>query len=176
MELLIGGAGLRAGVIGRVGLDDRYEPSLTLAGVTETLSTKAVVASAPTWALKPCTAVRPLCLTQRPSPSVSLAEAMIVASTRLPVLTVIDLAFSSAVTVSNNVRSKPCVIRARRKRTNAVRSGVASLLEKPQKRRNDARSSSASASLTSERSYQTASSSALNIASGGQAGSPLLAG
>ena len=56
--------------------------------------------------------------------------------TRLPVLTVIDLAFSSAVTVSNNVRSKPCVIRARRKRTNAVRSGVASLLEKPQKRRN----------------------------------------
>ena len=34
----------------------------------------------------------------------------------------------------------------------------------------------ASASLTSERSYQTASSNALNIASGGQAGSPLLAG
>src|SRR5262249_14140794 len=113
-------------------------------------------------------------LTQRPSPSVSLAEAMIVASTRLPVLTVIDLAFRSAVTVSNNVRSKPCVIRARRKRTNAVRSGVASLLEKPQQRRNDARSPRASASVTSERSYQTASSNALKIASGGQAGSPLV--
>src|SRR5262249_25258724 len=126
--------------------------------------------------LEAITVARPLCLTQRPSPSISLAEAMIVASTRLPVLTVIDLAFRPAVTVSKRVRSKPCVSRARRKRTNAVRSGVASLLEKPQKRRNDARSPRASASLTSERSYQTASSNALNIASGGQAGSPLLAG
>ena len=53
--------------------------------------------------------------------------------------------------------------------TNVVRSGVASILEKPQKLRNYARSSSASASLTSERSYQTGSSNALNIDSGGHA-------
>ena len=44
--------------------------------------------------------------------------------------------------------------------------------EKPQKVRNEARSSSASASLTSDRSCQTDSSSALNMASGGHAGSP----
>ena len=86
------------------------------------------------------------------------------------------LGFSSAVTFSNSVRSNPRGISARRKRTKAVRSGVASVLEKPQKRRNDARSASASASLTSDRSCHTASSSALKIASGGQAGSPLLAG
>ena len=52
--------------------------------VVEDSGTKAVVASAPTWALKPCTAPRPLRLTQRPSPSVSLAEAMIVASRGCP--------------------------------------------------------------------------------------------
>jgi hypothetical protein len=54
-----------------------------------------------------------------------------------------------------------------------VRSGTGSLPEKPQNRRNEARSSSASASFTSDRSYQTDSSSALNIASGGHAASPL---
>ena len=45
----------------------------------------------------------------------------------------------------------------------------------PQKRRKDARSSSASASFTSDKSYQIESGNALNIASGGQAGSPLVA-
>jgi len=60
-------------------------------------------------------------------------------------------------------------------RTKAVRSGVASVPEKPQERRKEARSSSASASLTSDRSYQTDKSSALNIANGGQASSPLVA-
>lgn len=119
-------------------------PSCTLAGVTQTFSTKDVVASAPTWALKPCTAGRFLCLTQRPSVSVSLADAMIVASTSVPVLTLIDLALSAAVTVSNSARSSSRPINVRRKRTNAVRSGVGSVPEKPQKRQNDARSSSAS--------------------------------
>ncbi|MBB5691893.1 hypothetical protein FHS88_004054 [Roseomonas alkaliterrae] len=47
---------------------------------------------------------------------------------------------------------------------------------KPQKRQKVAPSSSASASFTSDRSCQTASSSALNIDSGGQAGWPLAEG
>src|ERR1700730_15665331 len=66
--------------------------------------------------------------------------------------------------------------RHRRKRTKAVRSGVAPSREKPQKRRKLVRSESASASITSERSYQVASNSALNIERGGQAFSPLGAG
>jgi len=56
-----------------------------------------------------------------------------------------------------------------------VRFDVASLRENPEKRRKEARPSSASASLASDRLYQTYSSSALNIASGGQAGSPFVA-
>jgi hypothetical protein len=48
-----------------------------------------------------------LCLTHRASPSSSLAEAMIVASTSVPVLTVIALALSCAVTVANSRRSSP---------------------------------------------------------------------
>jgi hypothetical protein len=56
-----------------------------------------------------------------------------------------------------------------------MHSGVGSWAANPQKRRNKARSSSASASLTSERSYQMASSRARNRANGGQAGSPLAA-
>jgi hypothetical protein len=47
---------------------------------------------------------------------------------------------------------------------------------KPQKRRKLARSESASANITSERSCQVASKSALNIASGGHAFSPLAEG
>jgi hypothetical protein len=57
----------------------------------------------------------------------------------------------------------------------AVRSSVGSWAEKPQNRRNEALSLRASASFTSERSYQTASSIALNKAKGGQAGSPIAA-
>ena len=49
----------------------------------------------------------PLCLTQRASPSSSLAEAIIVASTSVPVLTVIALALSCVVTVANSRRSSP---------------------------------------------------------------------
>ena len=52
-------------------------------------------------------------------------------------------------------------------------AGVGSLPEKPQNRRNDARSSKASANFPSERSYQTDNSSALNMAKGGHAASPL---
>lgn len=99
-----------------------------------------------------------------------------VASTMVPAFTVMAFAVSWAVTASNNTRSREWPTNCRRKRTKAVRSGVASVPEKPQKRRNDARSSSASASFTSDRSYQTASSMALNIAKGGQAGSPFVAG
>ena len=110
----------------------------------------------------------------------TLADAMIVASTSVPVLTVTALALSWAVTVVNSSRSRLRAISALRKRTKAVRSGVSSVLEKPQKVRNEARSSSASASLTSDRSCHTDRSSALrlrsgeplNIASGGHAGSP----
>jgi hypothetical protein len=91
----------------------------------------------------------------------------------VPVFTRTAFAFSCAVTTSNRVRSSPAATSALRKRTKAVRSGTGSVPEKPQNRRNDARSSSASPSFTSDRSYQTDSSSALNIASGGQAASPL---
>lgn len=67
------------------------------------------------------------------------------------------------------------IYKALRKRTKAVRSGVGSEAENPQNRRKEARSSSASASFTSDKSYQTASSIALNNAGGGHAGSPLAA-
>ena len=147
-------------------------PSLILAGVTATSSTRAGSASAPTCALKPWTAGRPLCLTQRPSPSSSLAEAMIVASTSVPFFTRIALFLSCALIASNRDLSRPWATRLRRKRTKAVRSGVGSEREKPQKRRNETRSSRACASFTSDRSYQIDNNAALNRASGGQAGSP----
>lgn len=85
------------------------------------------------------------------------------------------LALSWRVISPNSVLSRPWATRAFRKRTKAVRSGVGSETENPQKRRKEARSSRASASLTSDRSYQIDSSIALNNASGGQAGSPLAA-
>lgn len=116
-----------------------------------------------------------MCLTQWASPSCSLAEALIVASTSVPVLTRIAFALSWAVIASNSALSSPRAASAVRKRTNAVRSGVLSRAENPQNRRNDERPSSASASLTSERSYHTVSSIALNRATGGQAGSPFAA-
>lgn len=75
----------------------------------------------------------------------------------------------------NKDRSSPCATSALRKRTKAVRSGVGSDAENPQNRRNEVRSSSASASFTSDRSYQTEIGIALNSASGGHAGSPLAA-
>jgi hypothetical protein len=64
------------------------------------------------------------------------------------------------LTASNSTRSSPPRTSARRKRTNAVRSGVGSCAAKPQKRRKLARSSSASASVTSDSSCQVASSNA----------------
>src|SRR5215213_6597204 len=75
---------------------------------------------------------------------------------------------------SNKVRSRPRRTSSARNRTKAVRSGVGSWAEKPQKRRKLARSSRASAKRTSERSCQVASRSARNRASGGQPGSPLV--
>jgi hypothetical protein len=84
----------------------------------------------------------------------------------------VAVAAPSAVISSNSTLSSSCSTKALRKRTKAVRSGVGSDGEKPQTRRNDERSSIASASLMSERSYQTESSVALNNANGGQAGSP----
>ena len=82
---------------------------------------------------------------------------------------------SCAVTVVNSCRSSLWATSSVRKRTNAVGSGVAPAPENPQNRRKEARSSSAWASFTSDRMFQIARSSALNIASGGQAGSPLVA-
>ena len=54
---------------------------------------------------------------------------------RSPGFTVIARAFSSAVIIANSRRSRPYAISARRNRTKAVSSGVASFREKPQKRR-----------------------------------------
>ena len=148
-------------------------PSFTLAGVIEIFSANAVSASKPTWALNPCTAGLPLCLTQCASSSPSLADAMMVASTSVPVLTRIALALSWAATASDRTLSSSRSTRALRKRTKAVRSGVGSGDGKPQKRRNEDRSSSVSANLTSDKSYQIECSSALDRANDGQAGSPL---
>ena len=79
---------------------------LTFAGVIAISSTRAVSASAPTSAVKPKTAARPLCLTQRASSSPSLAEAMMVASTSVPVLTRIALALSWVAISSNSALSR----------------------------------------------------------------------
>lgn len=101
-------------------------------------------------------------------------EVIMVASTSVPpVLTVTALAVSCAVTVVNSSQSSLWATGSMRKRTNAVRSSVASVPENPQNRRKEARSSSASARLTSGRSYRIESSRALNVAKGGQAASPL---
>ncbi len=98
-----------------------------------------------------------------------------VASTNVPVFTLIALAFNCAVISSNRALSRPAATSAFRNRAKAVRSGVDSDRENPQNRRNELLSSRVSASFTSESSYQTTSSIALNKASGGQAGSPLAA-
>src|SRR5690348_8024306 len=60
---------------------------------------------------------------------------MIVASTRVPLFTVIAFDLSSAATASNRTRARPCATSTRRKRTKDVRSGVASVPEEPQNRR-----------------------------------------
>jgi hypothetical protein len=101
-----------------------------------------------------------------------LANGTSVASTSVPVRTMTPFAASWRVAASNSARSSPCASSSRRKWTKAVRSGVGSWAAKPQKL---VRSSSASTSLTSERSCQVASSRARNSASGGQPGSPFAA-
>jgi transposase len=85
------------------------------------------------------------------------------------------LALNWSVTASNSLLSRLRMTSCLRNRTKAGCSGVASWAEKPQNRRNDALSSSASASFTSDRSYQTAISIALTRATGGHAGSPVAA-
>jgi hypothetical protein len=77
-----------------------------------------------------------------------------------------------AVTTWNNVPPRPRAASWARSRMKPVRSGVGSWAGKPQKRRSEARSSTASASRTSDRSCQTVVSMALKSAKGGQAGSP----
>ena len=76
---------------------------------------------------------------------------------------------------ANRALSTPRIISSLRNRTKAVRSSVASFDENPQNRRNDARSSTASANLMSDRLCHIAISKALNKARGGHAGSPLVA-
>ena len=76
----------------------------------------------------------------------------------VPLRTQAPLVSRSRAIAANRLRSSPCTTSARRKRTKAVRSGVSSSREKPQKRRKLARSESDSANATSERSYQVASS------------------
>jgi len=63
-----------------------------------------------------------------------------VTSTRVPVFTVTALDLSCMVTVSNSVRSSLCATSSLRNLTKAVRSGVASFAENPQKRRKEDRS------------------------------------
>ena len=61
-----------------------------------------------------------------------------VASTSVPVLIVTAFDLSWAVTVSNSDRSSWCATSSRRYLTKAVRSGVSSFTENPQKRRDRA--------------------------------------
>jgi hypothetical protein len=126
--------------------------SLTVAGVIAISWTRAVVASAPTWALKPCIA-----LMLDPA-AIYIVFAGRSDDRRIDQHANLDrdaLALSCAATASNSATSRPCATSALRYRTKAVRSGVALLPEKqPQNRRKDARSSSASASFTSDKSYQ----------------------
>jgi hypothetical protein len=131
-----------------------------------------VSASAATWALQPWIALRARWPDQPASPSSSVAEAMTVASTSVPVFTVTDRVRSCSLTRSKSTRSSSSATSRRRNRTKAVRSGVGSNREKPQKRRKEVLSSSASASFTSDKSCQTAISSALKSASGGHPASP----
>jgi hypothetical protein len=89
----------------------RALPSLTLAGVTATALDECRLGVRPDMCLESCTVALPLCLTQRASPS--LAEAMIVESTRVPVFTVIALVLNWRVTISNGLypnraRPAPC--------------------------------------------------------------------
>ena len=67
------------------------------------------------------------------------------ASTSVPVFTCTARRRSWAAIRSNMVRSRPCRCSSRRNRRKAGCSGVASVRANPQNRRNDARSSSASA-------------------------------
>src|SRR3954463_6319076 len=64
-----------------------------------------------------------------------LADAVSGAATNGPVRTATPLASSCRVTASNSARSTPRLTSSARKRTKAVRSGVASVAEKPEKRR-----------------------------------------
>jgi len=82
------------------------------------------------------------------------------------VLTVTAFDWSCMVTVLNSARSRLWKASSLRNLTKAVRSGAASIAENPQKRRKEARSSSASASFTSDRSHQMDRSRALDIAKG----------
>ena len=123
---------------------------------------------------------------QAASLSFLLTEPIAAASISVPLRTVAPFDARSRA-AANRLQSSPFATSRRRKRTKAVRSGVTSSRAKPPKRRKlpsensaygilSARSESASASIASERSYQVASSSALNIERGGQAFSPLGAG
>jgi hypothetical protein len=80
-------------------------------------------------------------------------EPITVASMSVPLRTAAPFDSRSREIASNRPRSRPCSTSWRRKRTKAVRSGVSSSRAKPQKRRKLARSESASANPTSERSY-----------------------
>ncbi len=89
-----------------------------------------------------------------------------------PVRTVGPRVSSWRTTSPNSGFSSRSRTSSRRKRTEAVRSGVASRAEAPQNRRKLARSSSASVTFTFDRSCQKPMSSTLSSAGGGQPGSP----
>ena len=79
---------------------------------------------------------------------------------------------ADASTAANSALSSVWATNSRWKRTKAVRSGVGSCRANPQNQRKLARSSRASVSFTSDKSYEIANKRALNRARGGQACSP----
>ena len=126
--------------------------------------------SVATWALWPYTGLRRRWPVRHVSGSCwMLADGSSVARTSVPVRTTTPQLSSWCVGASNNDWSRGRRTSSRRNYTKVVRSCVA----KPQNRRKLARSSSALARRTLNRSCHIDSSSARNSASGGQLGSPL---
>jgi hypothetical protein len=83
----------------------------------ENSSTIAVPASAPTWALKPCTALRFRWASQPAALSRRLADSITAASTTVPVLTVIAFRHEQGLRKNNRARSLPRKTRRRSRPT-----------------------------------------------------------
>jgi hypothetical protein len=115
-----------------------------------------------------------LSFAQAASSSPLAAEPITVASMSVPLRTQAPLDSRSRVIASKRLRSSPCTASKRRKRTKAVRSGVSSSRAKPQKRHRPAGKRFRQHHIG--KIMPIASKSALNIARGGHAFSPLAEG